>query len=79
MALSIEVLGPNNDEVVICGDREAIDSLVRKLQFLGKKDHVHLFSDSWGGVDLSEKVWHPNGRTVHHLRIRLAPPREFAD
>jgi hypothetical protein len=79
MALSIEVLGPNNDEVVICGDREGIDSLIHLIQFLGKTDHVHLMSDSWGGHDLLEKVWYPNGKSVHHLRICLVSPSEFAD
>ena len=51
-------------------DQDAIDELISDLKSLrGRSDHVHYFSEKWGGSDLNVRPT-KNGQTpVHHIKI----------
>jgi hypothetical protein len=62
-----------NEEVEISFDREGLDRLVRSLTAMqGWKapDHDHLFTEDWGGSDLTTTDAHL-ATVAHHLRLEL--------
>jgi len=71
--MSITVESESEDVVQIFADSDGLDALVRDLTRLRdssvKGDHVHLFSASWGGNDLSEERFLDNSALVHHVKI----------
>jgi hypothetical protein len=75
MILTVEVeldsAGKVPAEVAICFDEQGLDLLIEKLQRLrGKRDHSHLMTPSWSGVDLTEqKQGGDDYELVNHLRL----------
>ena len=62
-------------QVEIYLDQENLDLLISQLKLLvGKEEgeHTHFFSDSWGGVDLTEDPVVAGNVISHHLRITIA-------
>ena len=62
---------PAVGEVALCFDEEGRKLLLDRLQKLGKSpDHVHMFTPSWGGHELSEeKQGGDNFILANHLRL----------
>ena len=71
MAITVE--SEDQDVVHVFANSEGLDSLIRDLTRLRdsteKTDHVHLFTESWGGYELSEKKFLDNSSLVHHVKI----------
>lgn len=59
-------------EVELFLDREALTDLCTQLSFLHKVgDHAHFMTSSWGGHELTERVYRTGNSLIHHLRISL--------
>ncbi len=79
MTLTIEVQKGGNPEAVLCFDRDGLELLIKKLEYLKSHvDHLHLMTPSWAGNELTEE---PCGgsdyQLLHSLRlVRLSdiPP-----
>ena len=57
-------------EVEIYCDQEGLEELVRQLSFLqGGETHVHLMSESWAGVELTEVQQGKSNVLIHALKI----------
>jgi hypothetical protein len=75
MILTVEVerdsAGNVPAEVAICFDEQGLDLLMQRLERLrGKRDHSHLMTPSWSGVDLTEqKQGGEDYALVNHLRL----------
>ena len=71
MAITVECEG--QEVVHVFADSEGLDSLIRDLTRLRVStedgDHVHLFTESWGGYELSENKFLAEGALVHHVKI----------
>ena len=71
MAITVEC--EDQDVVHVFTDSVGLDSLIRDLTRLRDStesgDHVHLFSESWGGYELSENKFLDNSALVHHVKI----------
>lgn len=59
--------------VEIYMDRKGLEELQARLNRLdiGKNDHLHLMSESWGLGDLEETLQGQDNLLVHHLRLTL--------
>ena len=63
-----------SQQVLALMDREALDDLIHDLTALRDKsteDHVHYFSEDWGGHDLSNTPIFAGNHSAHHLKIVL--------
>lgn len=75
--ISIEIKTPKPgatpDEIEINLDTDGLRSLLSQLEFLkdGRTDHVHLMSESWGGIHLEEQPRNDAGTVVRHVKIIL--------
>jgi hypothetical protein len=71
MAITIELEG--QDVVHVFADSEGLDLLIRDLARLRDStesgDHAHLFTESWGGHELSEEKFLDKTSLVHHVKI----------
>ena len=71
MAISVE--SEDQEVVHVFADSDGLDSLIRDLTRLRDStesgDHVHLFSKSWGGYELSEDKFLADSSLVHHVKI----------
>ena len=71
--MSITVESESEDVVHIFADSQGLDSLIRDLTRLrdssDKGDHVHFFSESWGGHDLAEERFLDKSSLVHHVKV----------
>lgn len=71
MKISVE-LKPEQDEIEINVDQEALADLIRQLGFMKKTgDHAHFFSSQWGGEPLSDTPEDPSNKIIHHMKINL--------
>lgn len=69
----------DSEQIYIHADLEGIERLERAISFVkskllkGECDHVHLYSESWGGNELSESMLEQEveeGRKqVHHVKL----------
>jgi len=75
MRLSIEAVpiegDPEGAQVFVYLDQEGLGRLVEILGNLRKTDHVHLFSEEWGGWELSNERQNADGLIVRHAKICL--------
>ncbi len=75
--LSFELKKPTTqrdaDALEIFLNREGLEVLMTQLQLLlaGKSDHVHLMTETWGGVHLSELPQGDGNSTIHQVKILL--------
>lgn len=62
---------PSEGEIALCFNNDGIDFLINKLSLLRrKKDHDHLMTPSWAGIELSEnKQGGKEYKLIHHLRL----------
>lgn len=57
MKLTVELQKGSSPEVALCFDREGLDLLIRKLEWLRSRvDHLHLMTPSWAGNELTENI-----------------------
>ena len=78
--LSIEV-SVESDQVFVHGSPEELRNLARQIERLaswadeGKTDHIHLFSEAWGGNDLAgdSSLRDKQCSAVHHLKLYAWP------
>jgi len=65
----------DGDEVFIHANPTELRRLAKILERLaakveaGEPNHEHMFSESWGGHDLSQEQQTAEHRLVHHLKI----------
>ena len=75
MRLSIEAVpiegDPEGAQVFVYVDQEGLDRLLAILGHLSKTDHVHLFSEEWGGWELSNEKQNSDGLIARHAKICL--------
>ena len=73
--ITIEV--PDADspqEVFVYVNPEGINQLISDLKKLSEDhDHFHLFSEDWGGYDLSTEKYDPKATTAKHLKVMFRP------
>jgi hypothetical protein len=63
---------PDKAEVEIFLDRNGIDLLIKKLQWLKKSGgHVHLMTPAWAGNELSEIKFGKKSTLVNHLCVAI--------
>jgi hypothetical protein len=73
MILTVEY-SPKAEDVEIFCDREGLEVLLKKLNFLGKNGgHVHLMTPSWAGNELTEETQGNGTDLINHLRIAIKP------
>ncbi len=63
--------------VEIYFDEEGFDFLLERLSLIRNKktDHVHFFTPSWGGEELSEeKICRYSNDIAHHLKLTMVQP-----
>ena len=71
------VVSEEADVVTVHCDKEGIEILMRSLEKLHKHleknefEHEHLFSEDWGGWELSisDEAEKGKGRPIHHVKI----------
>ena len=64
--------GRDDREVELYLDRTALQSLVAQFAFLKELgDHLHFFTDAWGGHGLDETPAVEGTEIINHLRITL--------
>lgn len=70
-SITIEVPNAGNpEEVFVYLNPEGVEQLISDLQNLSeKRDHFHLFSEDWGGDDLSTEKYDAKATTVKHLKV----------
>jgi hypothetical protein len=63
----------SEDVIHIHANEKGLQFLKKEIEFLlsnGNSDHTHLFTESWGGDELTETLLHENGTSIiHHLKI----------
>ena len=71
------VLSEEHDQIFLHVDKDGIEILMRSLERLkkhlekGELEHEHLFSEDWGGWELSvsDQVDKGKGKPIHHVKI----------
>lgn len=62
-------------QLAVHADAKGLEVLISRLARMrsaileGNFTHEHLFSESWGAGDLSERVMKDDGDLVHHVKI----------
>ncbi len=81
MKITVEIGREINNEVPcvveIYFDEEGFDFLLERLSLIRNKktDHVHFFTPSWGGEELSEeKICRYSNDIAHHLKLTMVQP-----
>lgn len=75
--LKIEVKRPDDSEdpclIDICMTLEGLRSLLKQLAWLEtqRTDHIHLFSEDWGGHDLTVDPNSKTGIPIHQANIYI--------
>ena len=71
MLLTVEI--EDEDVLHIHADTEGLDTLIGELTRLRNtresNDHTHLFTQSWGGNELTETKQSKTAKLVHHVNI----------
>ena len=75
-------LAPDGDELSIFGDPEGLRLLAQDLERLaelaehGRHEHTHLFTEQWGGSELSGASDESDStrRIIQHLKVYGLPP-----
>ena len=81
MKITVE-MSRDAPEVQIFVDREGLDLLKKEIDRLVTKDpseHFHLFSENWGGRDLTEKPVQEEAVCADHLKVTLLYESQFTD
>jgi len=74
----LSIVSDNEGQVFIHTDLEGVRLLIKELQYIEKKleendcPHTHLFSESWGSMELTEtKLQNQKDEKeqIHHLKI----------
>lgn len=66
-------LGKEKDELHICTDVNGLDFLIEQLSRLRERmktqdsEHLHLFTEEWGGFELSSES--QVGEIINHVKI----------
>ncbi|HMO80872.1 MAG TPA: Imm32 family immunity protein [Pyrinomonadaceae bacterium] len=71
------VVSEENDQIFLHLDKDGIEILMRSLERRKKHlekdelEHEHLFSEEWGGWELtvSDQADKGKGRPIHHVKI----------
>jgi hypothetical protein len=71
------VVSEEQDQIFLQLDKEGIEILMRSLERIkkhldkGELEHEHLFSEDWGGweLSLSDQVDKGKGKPIHHVKI----------
>jgi len=60
-------------ELLVCFDRQGLESLLAQLAFIreGRTDHVHLMSNEWGDGSLADEPSHPGNAPIRHVKFQL--------
>jgi hypothetical protein len=62
-------------KVSIHADTAGLDLLIASLSKVragvikGECEHDHLFTEAWGGTELSQKALEKDGEVAHHVKI----------
>ena len=61
-----------DDELDIIFDNEGINIFMQYLKCLldDKDTHYHLMTESWGGFELTEKLFNENANLINHVRLQ---------
>ena len=71
------VVSEESDQIFLHVDKEGVEILMRSLERIKKHlekdelEHEHLFSEEWGGWELSisDEVDKGKGKPIHHVKI----------
>ncbi len=69
--LTFEIV-ESKDEIEIHLNKEGINELLKQLNTLStfdSNDHLHLFSESWGGSELTEQKQAEDNKIVYKVTI----------
>jgi len=72
----LSIASDGQGQLTVHADAKGLDLLIRRLSRMrdavleGNCPHEHLFSESWGAGDLSERVLEGDGDLIHHLKIQ---------
>ena len=63
----------DSEQIEIHANQQGLDTLIRDLTRLRDAsqgpDHVHLFTEAWGGHPLTQKRQGARNGLVHHVKI----------
>ncbi len=75
-------LGAENDELFIHGDSQGLYRLAKLLERLAAAaeefPHDHLFTNAWGGSELSSDPQEENHSCLNHVKIYCWPDKRGA-
>ena len=81
MKITVEI-DRETPEVQIFLDHEGLALLKQEIDRLAQREpseHFHLFSENWGGQELTDKAVQDKAICADHLKVTLLYESQFAD